>query len=326
MSSPETEVLMLSIGHYVPRCLHIASELGIADAIDEEPVSSSDLGGRLGVHADILERILTLLATENVFQRTEQGWTHTEQSKVLRSDHPRSLRAYARLHGSPALWHAAGALTESVYSGKSGMEEAVGCDVWEHFARHPEARRVFDDAMTAKSHAEIDALWDEIDLTDYGVVADIGGGRGHLLTALLSNAASTRGILFDLPEVVGGCEPHSQIQIRAGNFFKDPLPEADAYLLSNILHDWEDEPCIRILSAIRRAAPTGATLFLIENLLDQSEGPHLSKVLDVIMLTATGGRERTQAQYDSLLRASGFALKTVLPTYLPLSVLVARAV
>jgi hypothetical protein len=178
--------------------------------------------------------------------------------------------------------------------------------------------------MTAKAGADIAALIPAFDFTRYGVIADIGGGRGHVLEAALAAAPQARGILFDLPQVVAAVAPSTRIERRGGDFFRDPLPEADAYILGNVLHDWADEQAVAILRAVRRAAHERTELLVLELILPDGAQPHPAKVLDIVMLCVTGGRERTQGEYTSLLAAGGFRLDRVVPTASPLSVIVGK--
>lgn len=321
---PEAMLWALAGGHYLPRCLQIVAELGVADALGDEPAGTERLAGEIGAHPDALHRMLRLLAAHGVFTVQPEGWTHSELSRFLRTDHPRSMRGFARMMGSEGQWAAAGALSVSARTGKAGVLEAFGQQFWDYYLDHPEEGRVFDDAMTAKSHAELAELRRVLDFSRYGMIADIGGGRGHTLANVLEAAPEARGILFDLPDVIAAAPDHRRIEKQAGSFFTDPLPAADAYILSNILHDWPDPECIAILKAIKQAAPSHAELLIVENLLFEGEGPHPSKVLDIVMLAATGGRERTEGQYDELLRAAGWTLGRVLPTNAPLSVIVAK--
>src|SRR5690606_28779338 len=145
---------------------------------------------------------------------------------------------------------------------------------------------------------------------------DVGGGRGHLLQAILARAPETNGILFELPHVIAdAAEAASErLTLAAGDFFADPLPSADAYVLMEVLHDWDDEHARRILEGVRRSAPAHARLLIVEAVVSAEPGPAFGKTLDVIMLAITGGRERTQAEYALLLRETGFQLERVIPT------------
>jgi hypothetical protein len=170
--------------------------------------------------------------------------------------------------------------------------------------------------MVAKSRAVLPTVIEAYDFSRFGVIADIGGGRGHLLAAVLDRAPRARGILFELPHVAADAERarSARIEIAAGDFFESELPAADLYLLMDLLHDWRDEDAARILAAVRRAAPAHARLLIIETLVPEAPGPHCGKTLDLIMLAVTGGRERTRAQHAALLERAGFRLERVLPT------------
>ena len=217
-----------------------------------------------------------------------------------------SMRAFVRMIGSEPQWRATGALLETARTGSSAAEVVLGKSLWDYYRQHPEEGRIFDDAMAAKSHADIALLRPVLDLSSYATVADIGGGRGHFLAAFLESAPATKGILFDLPEVVAAAPDHPRVRKCAGDFFRDPLPSADAYILSVVLHDWSDADTIEILRAIRRAAPPHAELLVLESPLPEEPAPHRAIVLDVIMLAATTGRERTVAEYAALFTAAGF--------------------
>lgn len=316
----------LATAHFLPRCLHVAAELGIADQIGAEPVPLPQLARKAGCDAPSLGRLLRLLATADVFLETASGWSHTELSRHLRSDHPQSMRAFIRMIGGRIQWAAAGELKGAVETGRAATKSVVSGGLWTYLADHPEEARIFDAAMTAKSFAEIAALLPAFDFTPYPVIADIGGGRGHVLSAVLSVAPDSTGILYDLPHVVADAVKAPRMQVQGGDFFRDPIPAADAYLVSQVLHDWADGEATAILRAIRLAARAGSHLLVCEQVLPQGPGPHPAKVLDVIMLTLTGGHERTRAGYAELFAAGGFHLERLVPTQGAICVLVGTPV
>jgi len=319
---PSLRLWQLATGHFLSRCLHVVAELGVADHLGDAPASAETLARAAGVNADALERMLRLLAVAGVFEARGSRWAHTELSRMLRSDHPQSMRAFARMIGGRLQWAAAGELEHAAHTGSAAIEKLVPGGLWSYFPDHPEQARIFDAAMTAKSNAEIAALLPAFDFSRYRVVADVGGGRGHVLRAVLAAVPGANGILFDLPSVVGGVAPTPRMAIRAGDFFQDPLPRADAYILSNVLHDWADAEARDILHAIRRAASDEAELLVLESPLPDGPEAHHAKVLDIVMLALTGGRERTRAQYDALFAACGFRLDRIVPTTGPIAVLV----
>src|SRR5262249_6416477 len=190
-------------------------------------------------------------------------------------------------------------------------------------ARHPEESRIFDAAMTSKSHRDIAAILPAYDFSQFAVIADIAGGRGHLLRAILKTSPNLQGILFDQPHVVAEVLPDTDEKLRVvgGDFFTDPLPAADAYLLMNIIHDWADTESIKILSAIGRDMPQHARVLIIETVVPKTAGPHLSKELDIAMLALPGGKERTQEEYADLAAKCGFRLERIVETLSPYSIL-----
>ena len=176
--------------------------------------------------------------------------------------------------------------------------------------------------MTAKSNAEIAALIPAFDFSRYRTIADIGGGRGHILAAVLDATPNALGILFDLPQVAANVAPLQRMTVQAGDFFTDRLPTADAYILGNVIHDWPDREAQAILRSVRHVAPEHAELLLLESILPQGGKPHLAKVLDILMMMVTGGCERTQHEYQALLAEDVFRLDRVVPTASPFSVIV----
>jgi len=294
------------------RCLQVVAEAGVADALGDKAESTAQLAKATGLNADALERMLRLLVAYGVFARTADGWAHTEPSRLLRSDDPRSMRPFARMIGLPAVWNDFTELGKVARSGKPALDWA---GLVAHFSEHPDESRVFNEAMVAKSAAIIPAVIAAYDFTPFKTIADIGGGRGHLLHAILAATPSARGILFDLPHVIAdaGGIASERLRLVAGDFFQGELPAADAYLLMEVIHDWADDDAVKILAAVRKAARPGARVLLVEAII-ADEGPHFAKVLDVIMLAVTGGRERTAAEYQKLLEAAGLRFQRIVPT------------
>jgi hypothetical protein len=177
---------------------------------------------------------------------------------------------------------------------------------WAWLAEHPEDGAIFDEAMIAKSFAHVAAVVECYDFSCHPRIADIGGGRGHLLRAILDKWPEPSGILFDQAHVVAGVEPADRLDRVAGDFFSDALPVAEAYVLMEVIHDWNDEESAAILGAVARAAPPGAPPRLIEQLLPETPGPAAVKMLDVHMLVLITGRQRSRDEYDDLAVRAGF--------------------
>jgi hypothetical protein len=295
----------------------------VADALAEQPQSTEALAKATGTQAQALYRVLRLLASIGIFEWKNGTWHHTEASGLLRSDHPGSLRDYVRMMGLPVFWSASGDLDHSLRTGESAFAKHHAEGVFGYLAKHPEESHIFDAAMTSKSHRDIAAILPAYDFSQFATIADIAGGRGHLLRAILKSSPKTQGILFDLPHVVAEVAPENgeKLTVVGGNFFADAMPKADAYLLMNIIHDWPDAESIKILSAIRRDMPPHARVLLIETVVPPTPGPHLSKELDIVMMALPGGMERTQEEYASLAAKCGLRLKLMVETMSPYSIL-----
>jgi hypothetical protein len=311
-AGPAQLVSDLARAHIAARCLHVVAAAGVADAIGDGPASPADIARKTGLDVDALDRILRLLAAHGVFEAARDGYAHNEASELLRSDHPQSLRDYVRMNGSRGFWDR---YRELELAAKTGRPAADYRELLAYFERRPDEAAYFNAAMVSKSRRVIPAVVEAYDFARWKVVADIGGGRGHLLDAILGRTDAT-GILFDLPQVVADAGPENagRRRVVGGDFFKDPLPRADVYLLMDLLHDWSDADATRILEAVRRAAPRNARVLIIETLVPEAPGPHFGKTLDIIMLAVTGGRERTEQQYAALLFGAGLRLARVVPT------------
>jgi len=321
----------ISAGYWLPRALHVVADLGVADALDEEPRPAADLAREVGANADALDRIIRLLASHGVFRRVGGKYAHNALSRSLRSDHPNSMRAYVRLVGLSVFWKSWGALEQVVRSGKPAVS-----DIFAYFKEHPQETEIFDAGMRSKAETAIPPVMTSYDFSSFGTIGDIGGGLGHLLKAILKSSPKPRGILFDQPHVIERVEPDetigSRLTLQGGDFFRGPLPGCDAYVLMEVLHDWTDEQSLQILNQIRKAAPEAAKVLVVETVLpDESawaegSGEHFGNHLDINMLVLTGGRERTPAELGRLFSASGWRLSRVIPTPSPYSIVEAAAV
>jgi C-methyltransferase len=303
------------------RSLHVVASLGVADRLDDEPVPVGELARLCDVDPDGLDRVLRLLAAHRVFDLGPNGYTHTAASRLLRSDHPMSMRAFPQMMDLPVMNAALAELRHSVRTGQPSVLLTDPSGLWSYLDRDPDAQAVFARAMTAKAAADTGVVLDAYPFPDGGRVVDVGGGRGHLLHAVLEAAPAADGVLFDLPDVVeAGGPSHPRLTRCAGDFFVDPLPVGDLYLLMEVLHDWPDAEAVEILGAVRKAARSGARVLIIENILRGHPLDPRGQTLDVIMLAVTGGRERTADELADLLEAAGLQLERVIETAGPLRI------
>lgn len=328
VASPPNEVVWnLANAGVACRSLQVVADLGVADHIDGAAVPVAELARACSVNADALDRVLRLLTAHGVFVRTDAGYAHSDASRLLRVDHPMSMRAFARLNGLPGVRGALGALDHALRTGGPGWERVDPRGFFPYLLDHPEELEVFDGAMTAKAGYDITTIIAAYDFRPFRTIADIGGGRGHLLKAVLDAAPHSRGVLFELPDVTARLDVESdRLRVVSGDFFAGPLPAADCYVLMEIIHDWTDEQAARILKAARAAAAPGATVLIIEDIAPDEGTDIRSQTLDVMMLDVTGGRERTQSQLGALLREADFRRTRTLDTAGPMRIVEGVAV
>ena len=296
----EGDLWRLFWGALVTRLLGIAADLGVADALAEGPRRVDELAREVGADPDALHRILRALASDGVFAEEAPGvYRNTEASEGLR----RGTRWHDFAHLFGGVWHRA--LGELTAAGEPTFERIHDTDFWSWLGERPDERGAFDRAMSGSWEWKVDrvasAEWRGDEL-----VVDVGGGNGALLIELLRRRPGLRGIVFDLPETTRD-EPAlgNRIEFVAGSFF-ERVPTGDVYVLSTILHDWDDRCAGQILRTIRAAAPDDGRLLVVDAVVPAGNEPHGGKFLDLLMLALFGARERDEAQWRALLEGNGF--------------------
>jgi C-methyltransferase len=311
---PHELIFSITNAGVAARCLHVVAELGVADHIQDRPVAVNELAHRCAVDPDGLNRVLRLLSAHGVFSSASGGYQHSPASRLLRSDNPMSMRAFPQMMGLPVVLKSFDELAHSIRTGRPSIELSDPDGLWGYLSGAPAERAVFGRAMSARAAGDTAAVLAAHDFSSACRIVDVGGGRGHLLHAVLEVTPQARGILFDLSVVVeAGGPAHPRLVRQAGDFFVDPLPAGDTYLVMDVLHDWADAEALAILTAIRRAATADARVLIIEGILPEHLDPG-GLSLDVIMLAVTGGRERTADELASLLDAAGLQLARVIDT------------
>ena len=297
--SPEAAIWDALRGAIATRAVAVVADLRVADALGDSERHVDELARDVGADAETLYRLLRALASDGIFtEREPRVFANTPSSDVLRGD---GWRDFAHLFGG--VWQ--GAIAALDASGRSTFEDLHGSGFWSWLAAHPEERAAFDRAMEQGWGARLERL-DSVAWRGDETIVDVGGGNGSLLLALLDRHPRLRGIVFDLPATV---RDESAFGVRCrfepGDFFEF-VPAGDAYVLSTILHDWDDDSARRILRTIHAAAMPGTRLVLLEGTVEPGNEPDGSKWLDLLMLALFTGRERDEAQWRSLLDEGGF--------------------
>ncbi len=305
-------------GKLIAQAVCAAAELGVADHVADAPVPAASLAAKCGANADALARLLRALASVGVFEERDGGFVHTPLSECLRSG---AMRDVARMVG--AEWHTIVEThtTQSIRSGHPAFEQVHGRTLFEHLTTDRAAGAVFDSAMTSLSAMVNPLIVACHDFSSAGVVVDVGGGHGALLLAVLSKYPNVRGVLFDrgpfadaLPKAITTVE---------GSFFDSVPSGGDVYVLKHILHDWDDDKASTILRRCHEAMRPGTTLLVVEMIVSPGNSPSVAKLTDMEMLVVFGGRERTTAEYRTLLEHAGFTFRGETPTPAGLSILLA---
>jgi hypothetical protein len=332
--APATQLARLLDGYLTTQLLYVAADLGIADALAGGPQDAAAVAVATGVSPAALWRILRGLAAEGVLDEDAAGrFGLTALGACLRADAPDSLRGVALARGA-VYFPAAARLLDAVREGGVAFERAHGTDFFEYLARHPARGAAFQASMTDRARQETAAVLAAYDFGHFTRLVDVGGGEGIMLAAILAATPRLRGVLFDRPAVVAAGAARlaaagldARVECVPGDFFAGIPSGAGAYLLSRVLHDWDDDDARRILATCHRAMDDGATLLLVETLLPAlaRDAPAAIR-MDLHMLLLLGGRERTEAELNRLLASAGFRVVRVVPTASPAGVCVVEAI
>ena len=322
MALAETEQLTRMVSSAaLSRAICTIGELGVADHIPEgtsQPVEQ--LAKLTGAHEDSLYRMLRFAASYGVFrEKSNREFEHTRLSAVLRTDAEATFRPATQMFHR--MWPAWDGLHHVVKTGQPSFEKVFGKPMFDYITEHPELGPLFDAGMTAFHGHETQAMLDAYDFSGIETLADVGGGNGSLLAAVLPRYPQLKAMLYDLGHVTGRTREimrslglDKRCAIVEGNFFESVPAGADAYLMRHIIHDWTDEQSVQILGNVRKVIPANGKVLLVEFAVPAANQASLGKDADMIMLAFPGGKERTEEEYAALFKKSGFRLSKVTPT------------
>lgn len=314
------EMTGMLAGFTISQALYVVAKFDLATALLTGPRTVAELAAGAQVREDPLRRVLhTLTGSGVVTHEDGDRFAITALGRTLASGVPGSVRGTA-LFWMETNYEPFGALADVVRTGSSGSELRHGKGFGQYLQEHPEHMPALTAAMAELTAGPRRALLSEYRLPPGGVVADIGGADGSVLAALLAEEPDRRGIVLDLPGVVPAATRRmreadlaDRVSVTGGDFFVQ-VPTADVYLLSTVLHDWDDADCGRLLGRIAQAAAPGARLVVIETILTEGDEPHPGKLSDLVMLAVAGGRERTESEYTALLNNADFVVDDIVST------------
>lgn len=312
--------VLLLVDHYTPLLVRLVTHAGVIEAYGRSARSVDEVAAETGVHAPTLARVVRALSSHGVFEAVD-GDRHrlTATGRLLLADEPASMRGLANF--KPWEIHPWAEALHTLRTGEPAFPAYYGEPYFDWLAERPALAADFNASMQRRTASFLAAGLDAYDWPASGTIVDVGGGNGQVLAAVLAGRPGLRGMLVDLPQGVAGAPAAlaaagvaDRVEIRPGSFF-DPLPAGGShYVLSSVLHDWADEPSVRILRRCRDAMTPDARLVLFESVLAPGAEPDPGKALDLHMLVLVGGRERTRDEWAALLAAAGFTLDRVVPT------------
>jgi hypothetical protein len=327
---PPVEVMLLMIsGYWLSRVIYAAARLGLPDLLKDGPKSVNALAEQTSTVPSALYRLLRALASFGIFHEDEDGDFHTTPlASVLESDRAFSLHSFAVSVLGEDHYQAWGELIHSLETGRPGFELALGVDVWRYYSTHPEAGRLFSESMADLTGLIAPGILASYDFSSASTVVDIGGGQGELLSCILAAHPGVKGILCDLAHATEGARSRlaglqllSRCDILSGDFFEEVPGGGDIYLMKFVIHDWNDESAVKILTTCRKAMKPGAKLLLIESVVPGRNEFGLSKLVDLNMMVVTGGRERTLEEYRGLLEQAGLVFGRAIETEAGISII-----
>ncbi len=277
---------------------------------------------------DRLYRVLRALASMGVFTEVaNRNFALTPAAEMLRSDVQGSIRSMAIWIGDPMHFRVYAEMPHSVQTGSLTFDRVYGKPVFEYFPTDPAQSEIFNNAMTCLSSVVIPAVLEAYDFSGIGTLMDVAGGHGAMLRAILEKYPDMRGVVTDLDHVVDGAKqmPENQsfahrCEFLCADFFSEVPAHADAIIMKHIIHDWADDKATVILQNCRKALAgrKNARVILIESVISTDNSPELGKLIDLEMMTFTGGRERTEEEFRKLFASAGLRLSRIVPTKAPL--------
>jgi len=307
----------------------VAAKLAIADLLAAGPLSAEQLAQDTETDPRSLLRVLRALASVGVFREQLTGvFAQSELSELLRSDVAGSQRSLCIANAQPDNWRAFADLDYSVRTGKPALEQLTGKSFFEVYSDDPYYSEAFHSGMSGLSELHSFAVNTAYDFSTCRRLCDVGGGYGHLLGTILETHPTIQGVLFDTPDAISTARsaPAKEVlrdraEFIEGDFFVAVPPGCDTYLMKFILHDWDDDDATTILRNIRAAMAADSTLLVVDAVIPSGNEPSMNKILDLQMLVALTGRERTEEEFTQLMSAAGLRLNQVIPTPSPLSIL-----
>ena len=333
--SPVEALTQMMSGFRVTQLIYVAAELGIADLVQDAPKNADELASLVGVDREALCRVMHGLVSIGVFTQQEDGcFAPTPHSYYLQENVPGSLRPRILFWGQEWNQRAWSNALQTVRTGESGFNSAFDMGFFESLAQHPPVARRFDEHIASRTITFANAVIAAYDFSRFDNIVGVGAGYGALIVPILQANPHMRGVIFDLSsasevarqyiETAGLTE---RCSVMAGNFFASVPRGGDLYLLSEVIHSYDDDSALVILDNCRQAMAVQGSILLVEKVMTPCNATSFEMAMQhLTLLLETGGRERTEDEYSALLQAAGFTLTKTIPTESPLSIIEGKSV
>jgi len=318
-----SRLMEMTIDHWRGELLLQAAEMSLADKFNgDAPLTAKDLAGEYGMRHRELYRFLRALTGVGLLAFAgKDSFRLTDLGKALRTGAPGAARSAVIALIGDMVKPAWKAFDHGLFTGDPGFEKAHQMGLFEYNRANPGMAQLFSETMVGFHGREPPAVAEAYDFSGIGSLVDVGGATGNMLGHVLSRHPNLKGVLYDMPHVVADAPPllashgvADRVTIKSGSFFDSVPAGHDAYLLSHIIHDWDDDENATILKNVRDAMKPDGKLLIVETVLPEGDEPHMGKMLDMMMMLVPGGEERTAAEYAELLEPNGFRLNRVVPT------------
>lgn len=330
---PQVKMLQMMNAYRLSQSISVAAKLGIADLLADGPKSKEELAQATGTHAQSIYRLLRALASFNIFAEDENGlFELTPRAALLQTNVPGSIRGYATVIGEDWHWRMWGGVLHSVKTGEPAFDEIFGMEFEDYYKQNPEVAKNFDAAMISALGMTDTAIIGNYDFSSMdGKIVDVGtgGGDGNLIASILKKNPTLEGVFFDTParieqpkRVIEAAGLGERCELVTGDVLESFPSGGDAYIIKNLIHDYDDERAVKILKNCHQAIKDNGKLLIVEMVIPAANEPSLAKILDVEALIMTAGAiERTEEQYRNLLEAAGFHVANLISTRGPMTII-----
>jgi predicted O-methyltransferase YrrM len=324
---PHAVLVQMVLGSWSAKVLADVTSLNVADVLHQHgPATAAELVQRYGIDANpnALERCLRACAAMGIFSEDSEGrFGPTSMSEPLTSASPVSVKKLVECFAGNSIWRGFTGLTQSIRTGKPHVREQLGLEWWEYLKANPQELELFGEAMKSNSIGSMLGVLKFCDFSNSKKIADIGGGFGHLAIALLEKYPHLHGVVVDLPDLIPIAKKQmqfkdatvaSRLEYVGGDMFKS-VPAADTYIFKHIMHDWDDDHCVRVLRNCHSTMEGDGRLLCIDSVIPPmgDTSGATAKVTDIVMMAFIAGKERTKTQWESLYSEAGFRISSITP-------------